>query len=401
MTSHRDLGTDLADFDLLPQLRKLAVVVLLCLVSACASNYHAHGPVPTRAQVRQYAPPGPPEDPWGPHITAASKRYGMPEAWIREVMRQESGGQQYLDGTLITSAAGAMGLMQLMPRTYEELRQRYGLGDDPYYPRDNIFAGAAYMKELYDRYGAPGFLAAYNAGPRRADDFLSGRGGLPSETVAYMAAVAPRLRGSASSSGMLDRGVSADNLNRQSLAGTLSPVDTLMSNGRYPAPASVAIDPSVIALNKQSLADAMGRNPTLASHATQAQPAGTLTIGAKPTAENLNRQTLAAFSSPLPQVERAERVAALSTLGSPGEWGVQVGAFANASIASGVANDARAFARGTLDGASVVLGTAIRPDGGVLYRARLVGVSANAAHAACDALVQQHRPCEALPPERL
>jgi hypothetical protein len=167
MTSHRDLTTDLADFDLLPQLRKLGVVVLLCLVSACASNYRAHGPVPTRAQVRQYAPPGPPEDPWGPHITAASKRYGMPEAWIREVMRQESGGQQYLDGTLITSAAGAMGLMQLMPRTYEELGQRYGLGDDPYYPRDNIFAGAAYMKELYDRYGAPGFLAAAAACHRK------------------------------------------------------------------------------------------------------------------------------------------------------------------------------------------------------------------------------------------
>jgi hypothetical protein len=52
MTSHRDLTTDLADFDLLPQLRKLCVVVLLCLVSACASDYRAHGPVPTRAALR-------------------------------------------------------------------------------------------------------------------------------------------------------------------------------------------------------------------------------------------------------------------------------------------------------------------------------------------------------------
>src|SRR4051794_11184111 len=118
MTSPRDLSIDLANFDLLPRLRKLVVVALLCLVSACVSPHRAQGPVPTAAQVRQYAPPGPPDDPWGPYITAASKRFGTPETWVREVMRQESGGQQYLDGALTTSAAGAMGLMQVMPMTY-------------------------------------------------------------------------------------------------------------------------------------------------------------------------------------------------------------------------------------------------------------------------------------------
>jgi hypothetical protein len=377
------------------------VIALLCLVSACASDYRAHGPVPTAAKVRQYAPPGPPDDPWGPYITAASKRFGVPEGWIREVMRQESGGQQYLGGTLITSAAGAMGLMQVMPGTYEELRQRYGLGSDPYHPRDNISAGAAYMRELYDRYGAPGFLAAYNAGPQRADDYLSGRGRLPSETVAYMAAVAPRLGGSTFSSGVMARGVSAADLNRQSLAGTLSPVGAPMSNGRYIAPADAAIDPSVVALNRQSLTDAMVRNPAPASRAAPVQAAGAPIIDAESTAEDLNRQALAAASSWPPRTGRVERVAVSSTPGGPGEWGVQVGAFANASLASAVANDARAFAHGTLDGASVFLGTAIRPDGGVLYRARLVGISANAAHAACDALVQQHRACAVVPPEGL
>jgi soluble lytic murein transglycosylase-like protein len=79
----------------------------------------------------------------------------VPEQWIREVMRQESDGQEQ-----VVSSAGAMGLMQIMPDTFDELRQRYTLGGDPFEPHDNIMAGAAYIREMYDRYGAPGFLAA-------------------------------------------------------------------------------------------------------------------------------------------------------------------------------------------------------------------------------------------------
>jgi hypothetical protein len=60
-----------------------------------------------------------------------------------------------------------MGIMRIMPRTWAELRARYGLGADPYGLLDNILAGAAYIRELHNRYGLPGFLAAYNAGPRR------------------------------------------------------------------------------------------------------------------------------------------------------------------------------------------------------------------------------------------
>ena len=85
-------------------------------------------------------------------------------------MEQESGGRLYDDdGSLITSPAGAMGLMQVMPETYDLLQQRYQLDSDPYEPRNNIMAGAAYIREMYDRYGAPGFLAAYNAGPDRLE----------------------------------------------------------------------------------------------------------------------------------------------------------------------------------------------------------------------------------------
>ena len=144
---------------------------------------------------RNYTPPGPAEDPWGPYIREASARFDMPETWVRSLMRVESGGKEYLNGDLITSGAGAMGLMQVMPGTYDELRDRYNLGDDPFDPHDNIMAGVAYMREMYEIYGSPGFLAAYNAGPARLDDYLANVRPLPDETRHYVAMIGPNLRG--------------------------------------------------------------------------------------------------------------------------------------------------------------------------------------------------------------
>src|SRR5215211_365099 len=137
-----------------------------------------------------YAPPGPASDPWGPWIRDASRRFDVPERWIREVMRQESGGR-----VGATSPVGAMGLMQVMPGTYRELQMRYGLGDDPYHPYDSIMAGAAYIREMYDLYGSPAFLAAYNAGPRRLEDYLWNGRGLPGETRNYVARIGPNIMG--------------------------------------------------------------------------------------------------------------------------------------------------------------------------------------------------------------
>jgi hypothetical protein len=90
-----------------------------------------------------------------------------------------------------------MGLMQVMPGTYRELAQRYNLGPDPYHPYDNLQAGAAYIREMYQLYGNPAFLAAYNAGPRRLEDFLWGGRGLPDETRNYVARVGPRIASTA------------------------------------------------------------------------------------------------------------------------------------------------------------------------------------------------------------
>ncbi|MFT0860227.1 lytic transglycosylase domain-containing protein [Ancylobacter sp. G4_0304] len=125
-------------------------------------------------------------DPYASLIAEAAQRFAIPAAWIRAIMRIESRGDRRA-----ISPKGAMGLMQLMPETWAALRARYGLGRDPYDPHDNILAGAAFLREMHDRYGSPGFLAAYNAGPGRYEDYRDRHRPLPAETVAYVAALVP------------------------------------------------------------------------------------------------------------------------------------------------------------------------------------------------------------------
>ena len=124
-------------------------------------------------------------------IAEASRRFGVPASWIAEVMAVESRGR-----TGALSPQGAIGLMQVMPETYADMRARYGLGANPWEPRDNVLAGTAYLRLLYDRYGAPGFLVAYNAGPGRWDDYRLRARPLPAETVAYLARLGPVVGGS-------------------------------------------------------------------------------------------------------------------------------------------------------------------------------------------------------------
>ena len=198
-------------------------------------------------------------------------------------MQQESGGEQFQNGLPTTSPVGAMGLMQVMPDTYAEMRARYGFGDDPYEPHDNIFAGTAYMREMYDIYGFPGFLAAYNAGPQRLDACLANGAPLPQETISYLSAVAPRLRPYAPISGPLvgfadmAPDIPADDLNRRMLMGQVLPptapraapalaclppaadrsADALNQAALAAAQAGVPPDAATEALNRQSLARAV------------------------------------------------------------------------------------------------------------------------------------------------
>ena len=175
--------------------RALAAVSLVAALAACSSQPET-GPVTSArlsassSRIASYDPPGSASDPWGPYIREASARFDVPERWIREVMRQESGGR-----ISATSRVGAMGLLQLMPGTYAELNAKHGLGDDPYHPWSNMMAGTAYIREMYDLYGSPGFLAAYNGGPRRLENYLWAGGRMPDETRNYVARIGPRLSG--------------------------------------------------------------------------------------------------------------------------------------------------------------------------------------------------------------
>jgi hypothetical protein len=133
-------------------------------------------------------------DPHAAHIAEAARRFGIPEHWIVAVLRAESAGD-----VRAVSSAGAMGLMQVMPDTWASLRIRHRLGRDPYDPRENILAGTAYLREMFDRYGnVAAMLAAYNAGPGRYDEYLATGRALPPETRAYVAALAPVLGSEAS-----------------------------------------------------------------------------------------------------------------------------------------------------------------------------------------------------------
>lgn len=125
-----------------------------------------------------------------PFVTEASQRTGMPEAVIWAVMHTESRGQ-----LRALSPKGAMGLMQLMPATWASLSTQHHLGPDPFDPHDNILAGAFYLRYLYDRYGWDGFLAAYNAGPGRYEDYRDTGLALPAETQTYVVLVAEKLAG--------------------------------------------------------------------------------------------------------------------------------------------------------------------------------------------------------------
>ena len=133
-------------------------------------------------------------DRWEPFIAEAAQKFDLPESWIRAVMVRESGGRTMMaQNTPIASSVGAVGIMQLMPDTYNDMRASYHLGDNPADPHDSVIAGAAYLKWLHRKYGFPNMFAAYNDGPSNFDKYLSGNRTLPAETVAYLASLSNKL----------------------------------------------------------------------------------------------------------------------------------------------------------------------------------------------------------------
>jgi len=439
--------------------RRVSTVLRLLpilLLAACAQQ-GGYGPGGARSYVEigadgwrrpthYYPPPGPPEDPWGPYIREAAGRYGVPERWVRAVMQQESGGEEQA-----TSPAGAMGLMQVMPFTYEELRVRHQLGDDPYEPHNNILAGTAYIREMYHRYGSPVFLAAYNAGPDRVDSYLAGRAALPDETVNYVAAITPNLGREVAFSGAFARYAStrsgrggtryaptvaslaagcdlnaAYNPNHpcttlQRAAGQPAPIQTaaLQQTGVGGCNLNAAYDPShpCTSLPQAAAASPPGPQPP----ATQ-PPASTGVVLASAescdpnAAFNPDRPCHTAMAAaraqppaatayqPIepPPRQRSSRFAFdaappshPATIG--GDWAIQVGAFKTPGLARAVAEGARAQAPHQLRTAALALQPTAPFGNTVLYRARLAHLSASAAQSACTHLNRRQLPCIVVP----
>lgn len=161
-------------------------VGVICIMLALSRSPTAAEPVSQPRPSSTFAERFDATDPWATAITEASRRFDIPETWIRAIVRVESRGD-----VRAVSPKGAMGLMQIMPPTWDELRTRHGLGHDPFDPRDNIIAGAAYLAQMRDRYGMPGALAAYNAGPARYEEHKLLGVPLPGETTAYLDKLKP------------------------------------------------------------------------------------------------------------------------------------------------------------------------------------------------------------------
>ncbi len=454
--------------------RLLSTVAALALLSACASQTQTISAQQESTQYlsharRSYTPPGPAHDPWGPYITEAAAKFDVPERWVREVMRQESGGNLFgRGGDLITSGVGAMGLMQVMPATYDELRGRYPeLGSDPFDPHNNITAGTAYIREMYDIYGSPGFLAAYNAGPGRLDDYLTRSRTLPLETRRYVASIGPRIAGTFPNTRSPGEQYAMNALPVQIPDGpryggaapgietaSYSPAVAAVLNAPSPAPSApaqpiVLSPPSPIVLSPPSppvqvaqasetppaaspggyivLApqppeSAVFSDPSSAEPPEAPVPSRPPQVAQRPEPAFVPRQARTALAgrsraaesprqfaaaAPVPQrpsafslVSPANAAPVVIRHGGPtaGNWAVQVGAFETAHMASAATTAARDTARDVLGGARPAV-SSVRQPRGTLYRARLVGLTRDAAAHACERLVRIRTNCMVVSPD--
>ncbi len=423
--------------------RLVWLLPLLCLLAACGGGGR-YAQTGYGSGSMSYPEPGPPEDPWRPYIRQAADRFSVPQAWIRAVMHQESGGHEYRNGEPITSGAGAMGLMQLMPATYADLETQYGLGSDPFEPHDNIMAGTAYISQMYQKYGAPAFLAAYNAGPQRLDDYLSQGRPLPNETVDYVAAIAPHLGTEIAMTGPLAAYASGGGGGYVQDAGYATPVrlasyqvPVRRSRSRSRSSAcwhdpDAAYDPDApcqVAPPVQSAIAYVPAPPVAAAgcardpDAAYDSPCGTAPPVAirpavayappLPAAYGCARDPAAAYDSPCRPVQAATPAYAprpqpsrpalmLASLAVParagGAWGIQVGAFVSVDQARFATTMARQADFAVLAGSQSVVQPTSPFGHGVLYRARLAGLARGDAGSACAALRARAIPCMVVTP---
>jgi cell division septation protein DedD len=366
------------------RLRLAGTVAILTALAACGTVPHQEAIQETARYVahakHNYTPPGPPEDPWGPYIREASVRFDMPDIWIRSLMRVESGGKEYQNGDLITSGAGAMGLMQVMPQTYDELRDRYNLGDDPFDPHDNIMSGVAYMREMYELYGSPGFLAAYNAGPSRLDDYLANNRPLPDETRRYVAMIGPNLRGV-----FPNNRSAADEMAMNALPVNIPP------GKRYARPVMLA-----------------GAHPGGGGRVPKRAPVEVASLPEPSRHGVMQPQQYALVTPPPPpphggfrlisSANAADSAPAHHGPAASGQWAIQIGAFANQGMAHGALSSAQEHAHVELAVAHPFVAS-VHQGHTVLWRARMTGMSRETAVQACQRITHSRTSCIVLSPE--
>jgi len=116
-------------------------------------------------------------------IASVALSYALPISFFTNLIQQESTFRWH-----VVSHAGAQGIAQFMPRT----AKAYGL-DNPFDPIHALSVSALFLSELYAQFGNLGMAAAaYNAGPRRVQDFIRKGSSLPEETQNYVRSITGR-----------------------------------------------------------------------------------------------------------------------------------------------------------------------------------------------------------------
>ncbi len=118
-------------------------------------------------------------------IESAAKAQGLPLEFFARVIWQESRFQSDAVGPVTRSGQRAQGIAQFMPGTANERRLL-----DPFDPVQALPKSAEFLNELREQFGNLGLAAAaYNAGPRRVQEWLAGSGPMPQETRNYVSAI--------------------------------------------------------------------------------------------------------------------------------------------------------------------------------------------------------------------
>jgi hypothetical protein len=342
-------------------------------------------------------------------------------------MRVESGGHEYMHGHLTVSYAGAMGLMQLEPETYREMAARYGLGNDPYNPYNNIMAGTAYIHEMYQIYGSPGFLAAYNAGPGRLDSYLDYKQPLPDQTRQYVAMIAPNIQGvyPASQPAAVDVAMNAmPNKIRPGIRGGYQDASTeslnasqLAANTPLPAPvvrpvAAPQVETAMISQHIEAAAAPVMPQAPRPQPAPRQAPVQMAMMAPPPVVERARYTPPAARVMPpvhrnigfslIPSAEAAAppprpMLRQTATRSTATRWGIQVGAYDTPAHAKAALGIAELSAVSSLIKAQPVV-QSIATAHGQFFRARFVDLPHEQAIAACQRLNRGPTGCEVLSP---